>query len=125
MAIARLAIPSVLLLLIAIAVIVMLLAPMASAALEDAIAQAALSAHAIERHGSLAVTASQCYDNPELKMYNPQTKRTAYVCLTERGWGIYIANAAGENVTAFVKEKATRLAQVIKYLRNAGYEVIQ
>lgn len=88
-------------------------------------AAVAVSSHAVERHGMLSYHAAQCYERPEIKMYNPTTGRTAFVCLTERGWGVYIVNRLGENVTSFVKEKAKRLEQVIKYLQNAGYEFVQ
>ncbi len=89
------------------------------------IALAALSAHAIAKHGSDAVVASQCAERPELRMINPATGRIAMICMTEAGWGIYIVGRDGGNVTSFIKEKMARLEQVVRYMRNRGYEIIQ
>lgn len=85
----------------------------------------ALSVHAIAKHGSAAYTAAQCADKPELRMINPENGRIAMICLTSEGWGIYIQEADGSNVTAFVKEKVSRIEQVIRYMRNRGYELLQ
>lgn len=85
----------------------------------------ALSVHAIAKHGTDAYIAAQCADRPELRMINPENGRIAMICLTSAGWGIYIQEADGNNVTAFVKEKLSRVEQVIRYMRNRGYEVVQ
>lgn len=82
---------------------------------------AAISLHAIAKHGQDAVTASRCADFPQLRMENPITGRIAFICLTDRGWGVAIFESWGEPVTSFVKEKAKTVEQVIKYLKNAGY----
>lgn len=89
------------------------------------IALAALSLHAVAKHGLDAVVASQCAERPELRMINPATGRIAMICMTEAGWGIYIVGRDGDNVTSFVKEKMARIEQVIRYMRNRGYEIIQ
>lgn len=89
------------------------------------IALAVLSAHAIAKHGSDALVAAQCRDNPTLRMVNMETGRIAHICATERGWGIYILAKDGQNVTAFIKEKMSCIEQVIKYLQNRGYTIIQ
>lgn len=89
------------------------------------VATATLSAHAVAKHGSDAIAASMCTDRPEVRMINPETGRIALICWTERGWGVYIQTADGQNVTAFVKDKMRMLSDVIRYMRNAGYEVIQ
>ncbi|GAP10591.1 hypothetical protein BECAL_01764 [Bellilinea caldifistulae] len=89
------------------------------------ITMAVLSYHAIAKHGSAAYAASQCADSPEVRMINPMNGRVAYICWTERGWGVYIQAPDGTNVTAFVKEKLKKLADVIRYMRNTGYELLQ
>jgi hypothetical protein len=89
------------------------------------IALAILSVHAVAKHGSDAVTAAQCADHPEIRMINLETGRIAMICMTEAGWGIYIIGRDGGNVTSFIKEKMARLEQVVRYMRNRGYEVIQ
>lgn len=84
---------------------------------------AALSAHAIEKHGQEAVIVSQCADFPQFKMVNPETGRIASICLTPDGWGVYIAEADGRNVTAFLKNKLRSIEQVIRYMQNRGYQM--
>ena len=84
-----------------------------------------LSVHAIAKNGIYAISASQCADFPEIRMLNPTTGRIALICLTDHGWGIYIQDRNGENVTAFVKNKMNKLEDVIRYMRNAGYQIIQ
>lgn len=89
------------------------------------IAMAVLSYHAVAKHGSAAYAASQCADYPEVRMINPENGRIAMICMTDRGWGIYIQAPDGTNVTAFVKEKMKKLTDVIRYMRNSGYELLQ
>lgn len=80
-----------------------------------------LSAHAVEKHGAEAEVVAKCAGKPEITMYNPVTHRTAHVCSTELGWGVYIQSSNGDNVTAFVKRKMKDIQDVIRYLKNAGY----
>jgi len=89
------------------------------------VAMAVLSYHAVAKHGTAAYAASQCAERPELRMVNPENGRIALICMTDRGWGIYIQEHDGRNVTAFVKEKMKKLTDVIRYMRNAGYELLQ
>lgn len=84
---------------------------------------AAVSLHALEKHGEKAIIASQCADRPELRMTNPQTGRIAFICMTEAGWGVAITESNGNPVTSFLKDRAKRIEQVIKYLGNAGYSL--
>lgn len=95
--------------------------PTALFLLSIVIALAAVSMHALTKHGTAAIVASQCADHPEFRMVNPTNQRIANICLTERGWGIAIIESNGDPVTAFVKDKARRLEQVIRYLENSGY----
>jgi len=82
---------------------------------------AAVSLHALAKHGVDAVTASQCADYPEARLVNPITGRIAFVCLTDRGWGVAIFEADMTPVTSFIKEKARTIEHVIRYLMNVGY----
>jgi len=87
------------------------------------IAMVAVSMHALARHGTDAIVASQCADYPQVRMENPANGRIAFICMTERGWGVSILTKNGDPVTSFVKEKMRTIEQVIRYLRNAGYEI--
>jgi len=98
-------------------------APRSVIVLAIIIALAAVSMHAIARHGMAAIAASQCADRPQLTMYNPETGRFAHICLTERGWGVSIVARDGGPVTSFIKEKLHSIEQVVRYLRNTGYEI--
>lgn len=90
------------------------------------LALAAVSMHALVKHGEDAIVASQCADRPELRMTNPQTGRIAFICMTERGWGVAIVEANQRDpVTSFLKEKAKTLQKVVEYLKNSGYELLQ
>lgn len=91
--------------------------------LAAAIAAAAVSQHALLKHGAKAIAAAHCVERPELMMVNPETGRTAYICLTEYGWGIAIIAPDGGPVTSFVKDKMRTMTQVVKYLRNVGYKI--
>ena len=85
----------------------------------------AVSAHAIERHGEEAVIASQCRDHPNAVLFfNPATGRTAYVCLTEHGFGVAIVDRLDQMVTAYLKNKQHTLNQVSRYLQNTGYGLL-
>lgn len=124
----EIAVPISIFLILALAVcaVAMVLSPAFSQSVKDmASAFAEVSAHALERHGENAIIASQCAERPEIRMINPKTNRIAFICMTERGWGIYISESTGENVTALVKEKMKKLADVVRYMRNAGYELVQ
>lgn len=82
--------------------------------------------HAVEKHGSEAILARSCAERPEYRFYNPNTGRTALVCLTEVGkYGVYVIDQAGHEVTAFLKNKMKFFCQVKKSLENLGYGLIQ
>lgn len=92
---------------------------------EKIAAAIAVSAHAIERHGEEAVIASQCRDHPNAVLFfNPATGRTAYVCLTEHGFGVAIVDRLDQMVTAYLKNKQHTLNQVARYLQNTGYGLL-
>ncbi|NPV77934.1 MAG: hypothetical protein HPY59_16355 [Anaerolineae bacterium] len=82
--------------------------------------------HAVAKHGTDAYYARECRDGWELRMYNPQTQRTGFICMTSAGkFGIVILDRFGEEVTAFLRDKNKTLEQVIRYMRNRGYELLQ
>jgi hypothetical protein len=82
--------------------------------------------HANARHGGDADTARLCNSAPNMHLfYNPTTQRSAKVCLLDGKFGIVITDAMGREVTAFLKNKMTRFTQVVKYLSNQGYQMVQ
>lgn len=108
-------------------VVAMIVSPAFSQAVEDMAHSVAMKfSHADEKHGEDAVVARQCFNNANsIKMYNPTTKRTSFVCLTDTGkYGIVILEETGEEVTAFLKNKMKSLEQVINYMKNAGYQLL-
>lgn len=81
--------------------------------------------HAVMRHGLDAMKASECNaSNYSMRFYNPQTKRTAFVCQIDDFFGVHILEETMEEVTAFIKNKMTKASQVLKYMQNAGYELL-
>jgi hypothetical protein len=84
------------------------------------------SLHADRRHGIEASMARTCNPaNYEHKFYNPHTKRTAYICTVSGIFGIHILDELGEEVTSFLKNKMKNFDQVLCYMKNAGYELLQ
>lgn len=84
--------------------------------------------HAESRHGAVVASiTTQCLggDRPTMKFYNPTTKRTGTACRMDDGkLALVITAENGDPVTAFVKEKMKSAEQLIRYMRNAGYEVV-
>jgi len=80
--------------------------------------------HANMRHGVEADMARECSGRSEQKFFNPQTKRTAYMCMVEGFFGFHILDEAGNEVTAFLKNKMKSFDQVLRYMQNAGYELL-
>lgn len=83
--------------------------------------------HAFERHGIEANMARECSTGQHaLTLFkNPVTGRIAYVCLIDGLWGMHILDEMGNEVTAFLKNKMKTFEQVLKYMRNSGYELLQ
>ncbi len=95
-------------------------------ALLAAAAAVAPALHADVKHGSEAGMARQCGDGNHhfFLFHNAATNRYGTVCDLGGIWGIVIVDDQGHEITAFVKNKMTRFEQVLKYMRNAGYELI-
>lgn len=82
--------------------------------------------HALMRHGAAALTAGICNaSNYTHKFYNKDTERTAYVCLVENKFGVHIFEKTKEEVTAFIKDRMKRVEQIINYMKNAGYDLVE
>ena len=84
-----------------------------------------------DKHGAAAIAVRFCLNNsgPIQRWHNPNTGRIANLCEIEPGkFGIQIvepdANGIQHEITAFVKDKFTRIEQVVRYLKNTGYEPI-
>ncbi len=89
------------------------------------ISQPPVAAHADQRHGSEAEIARQCGERPDWVFFNAASGRTAFGCWTDIGkLGVYIIERGGEEVTAFLKNKMSRVEQLIQYMRNTGYELL-
>lgn len=91
-----------------------------------AMAVAPSISHAVQKHGEDAIVARSCRHDPDFLFYNDKTGRTAFVCAVLDGkFGIAVVDEAGEEVTAFIKNKMKSIEQVIQYLKNCGYKIIQ
>lgn len=87
--------------------------------------EAGVSMHAAVRHGTSAQMAQGCKGNPESTLFvNPKTGRTGIVCQVDGKWAVVIIDQWGKEVTSFVKEKMHSFEQVLKYMKNAGYELV-
>ncbi len=89
------------------------------------------SSHAVARHGGSAIVVRNCLNDKGAMQtwFNPTTGRTARVCLIgDTTFGIQILEDVNETmreVTAFIKDKFTRVEQVAQYLKNRGYQPLQ
>ena len=88
--------------------------------------------HGIEKHQDSAVSVRQCMDKngPLQTWFNPTTNRIAYICqVAPNVFGVQIVEQGTDGVmkeiTAFVKNKMTRIEQVMKSMENAGYVQMQ
>lgn len=85
--------------------------------------------HPLEKHGEEAIAVEECIQNNGklLSWVNTTTGRIANLCQIPDGkyagkYGLQILEEADESwVTSFVKNKMTKLDQVLQYLINAGY----
>lgn len=85
-----------------------------------------LSFHAIEKHGDEAFLVRQCMEHRgAIQEWLQSNGRIARVCeLADGRFGIEIVDQAGENVTAFIKNKLRTLEQVEQYLMNKGAQLL-
>lgn len=82
------------------------------------------TSHAYSKHGIDASAARECSRRPELRFYNDNTRRTAYMCVVSGMFGIHIIDDRGEEVTAFLKNKMRTVDQVVQYMKNSGYTLL-
>lgn len=99
--------------------------PVISAEFETEIKE---NTHPLEKHGAEAVAVENCIDGGgTLAVWmNPDTQRRLKLCQIPDGeyqgkYGLHIEEANSEWVTSFIKNKMTKLDQVLTYLANAGY----
>src|SRR3989304_2174506 len=112
--------PVLALVLLAIAALTPLLVPVA--------VDAGISADAVVRHGADASVAQACKGDGTqqvFRFYNEASHRSGRVCQVNGVWAVVILDEAGREVTSFVKNKMKTFQQVLKYMRNAGYELVQ
>jgi hypothetical protein len=82
--------------------------------------------HAVEKHGEDALIVDNCLSTKGAHLGVWQRKsdlHLAFPCLTDTGkFGIKFNQCTGDNCTALIKEKMKKLWQIVKYLKNTGYE---
>lgn len=106
--------------LLVLALLALLMVPALQVATE-----AGVSMHAAVRHGTSAQLAQACKGNPGSTLFvNSKTGRTGIVCQVEGKWAVVIVDQWGKEVTSFVKEKMKSFDQVLRYMKNAGYELV-
>lgn len=112
---------------LAVLILIFVIVALGLAVLGPALASVAPGvSHANLRHGTEADTARQCLNGRGGHLfYNPTTNRYATACDIDGIWGIVVTDAYGREVTAFLKNKMKRFEQVLKYMRNQGYELVQ
>jgi len=83
--------------------------------------------HGQARHGMDAPVVRQCLDrNGPLQIWhNPSSGNWANMCRVGKLYGLQILDADDFEITAFIKDKMTRLEQVERYLINRGYIRVQ
>ena len=83
--------------------------------------------HAVEKHGSDAVAVRSCIENKGVHSlwFEPKENNYVQVCQLDNGvWGMRVCKTKAckieDEVTAFIKNKMSRLDQVFNYLSNHG-----
>lgn len=91
-------------------------------------------AHAVAQHSSAAQAVRECMNNqgPVAHLVNPGVtpQRDYFVCEIEPGkYGVQIlikdSQGNWREVTSFVKNKMTHLADVIRYIKNGSPQIYQ
>jgi hypothetical protein len=82
------------------------------------------TAHEVDRHADVISAAVSCFSgygtiSPRM-MYNPATRRQAWMCQMGLDMFIWIINEDGTTETMF-KNKSKTFEQAIHYLTNRGY----
>ena len=82
------------------------------------------TSHQVDRHTDIISAAVTCFSgygtiSPQM-MYNPETKRAAWMCQLDQSVFVWILDETGNTVTMF-KNKAKTFADAMKYLVNRGY----
>ena len=88
------------------------------------------NSHGPERHPGDAEQVRECLNkNGVLQLWaNPTTGRRAQICqIGPTLFGVQIIQKAGDKwdeLTAFLKPKMSRIEQVMQYMRNTGYDLL-
>jgi len=123
-------VPILLLLLLAV-LVVMALVPHTPPVSLSAVAVDLSSSHGEAKHHDAAVMVHTCINQNGVmqEWVNPNSGRRARVCEIQPGkFGIQVIEQKGgawREVTAFLKDKMTSATQVARYLRNAGYTLME
>lgn len=94
--------------------------------MSDAVKAASLSNHAVQKHGGDAFNALDCarkaVNASMLIGLKRSDGRIAIACQDGAKFFVLIFGADKGNVTAFPKETAKSLQEVVEYLRRTGYK---
>ena len=82
--------------------------------------------HAQDRHADVIASATTCFSGhgtiSAQPMFNPVTKRDAWICWMDNQFFIWIVNHDDGSTVTMFKNKAKTLFDAIKYLTNTGYQ---
>ena len=85
---------------------------------------AGVCAHALEKHGSDAITAAECYEkHGAVAVYlNPSNQRKVYcVPVPELNkFGVIVTSEEGKIITQFIKNKMKTVEDVLRYIIQSG-----
>ena len=84
-----------------------------------------LSDHAVLKHGDEAVLVDQCLSkNGPIGTWKRESDgRFALPCvIPDVGYGVKINECNGNNCTSFIKNKASKIIDLLRYLKNSGYD---
>lgn len=86
----------------------------------------AMAFHAIEKHGAEAMNVYQCYENNGPSQVWHGGDRYIFVCELEDGrFGLLIESLDGKPITAFIRNKARNIGDVVEYLLRRGAHLIR
>lgn len=86
-----------------------------------AVALVAVSIHALEKHGTEADAVYQCMESRGPIQTWSRDDRLIHVCEVDPGvFGLVIESLDGNPITAFIRNKAKCLADVMRYLERQG-----
>ena len=82
--------------------------------------------HAVQKHGEGALLVDACLNirGTHLGIWQRKSDgHLAFPCEIEPGKiGVKFDKCTGENCTSLIKEKFSKVCQIVRYLKNTGYE---